>query len=665
MLIKKAIKIRYVVFIFITIAALLLISAFFEISSSRKEMFDLLNEQANSIIQIVTTSGENNILASRELENLIIEKLYAVGDHFTYLDSIHHLTDIEIQDYIKKHDLALVSIFTGSLKMVYSSIPVQPELKDSMSIAVKFVIKEKDAEIPLGIICENIDPNYYFLSVKRAKSAGGIILLGIDVNYFKAFRKKIGIGKLVQKFGNEKGIEYIALQDEYGITVASRNVKELSSITSDSFLVNVMKKDTSNSRITQYNERDILEVATPIFMGEELKSILRIGLSLENLREIDNRMIRRIIIISIILIGIGIVVFSFILINQHYSTLQDEYRKMQSYTDNILDNMADGVIALDKNKNILFLNKNIESLFKVNGKEIKGKNFNILLKSEEIENLINNKTGITDKEISIVKSDGTGIILRLSLSYVYNAGDEVEIVIIVLQDITEEIKLNTQVRRNEKMVAMGELAAGVAHEVRNPLNSIAIITQRLQYEYEPKEDTEGFNKSINTIKNEIYRLNSIIEQFLKFARKPKLNVQEYSLVHLVNSIIDLVKDEAKEKQIQLNFIYDLEPVLMLDPEQMKQALLNIIKNSFEAIKDNGIINIKVGKSKDRYLIEIVDNGIGIPEENISKLFNLYFTTKSSGSGIGLSLVNQIISEHNGRIEIESEEGKGTKFRVYL
>jgi two-component system, NtrC family, sensor histidine kinase HydH len=665
MLIKKAIKIRYVVFIFITIAALLLISAYFEISGSRQEMFDLLNEQANSIIQIVTTSGENNILASRELENLIIEKLYAVGDHFYYLDSIHHLTGTEIQNYIKLHDLAIVSIFTKSPQISYSSIPLVPELKDSMDRAVNYALQAEDNKIPIGIICDNIEPNYYFVSVKRAKETGGIILLGIDINYFKAFRKKIGIGKLIQRFGREKGIEYIALQDEYGITVASRNVKELSSITGDPFLIDVMKRDTSNSRITAYNEHDILEVAAPIFMGEEIKSILRIGLSLENLREIDKRMIRRIIIISIILIGIGIVVFSFILINQHYSSLQDEYRKMQSYTDNILDNMADGVIALDKYKNILFLNKNIEALFSVNINEMKGKELNLIIKSEEIENFINNRTGITDKEISIVRSDGSQLTVRLSLSYVYNTSDEVEIIIIVLQDITEEIKLNTQLRRNEKMVAMGELAAGVAHEVRNPLNSIAIITQRLQYEYEPKEDTEGFNKSINTIKNEIYRLNSIIEQFLKFARKPKLNLQKYNLIQLIDSILDLMREEAKLKQIELNFTYDSEPVLSIDPEQMKQALLNIIKNSFEAIETSGIINIRVSKNKDRYLIEVIDNGIGIPEENLSKLFNLYFTTKTTGSGIGLSMVNQIISEHNGRIEVESKTGQGTIFRIYI
>jgi PAS domain S-box-containing protein len=368
---------------------------------------------------------------------------------------------------------------------------------------------------------------------------------------------------------------------------------------------------------------------------------------------------------SLILIGIGVVLSSLILINQHYNILRYEFKNVQSSRENILDNMTDGVIGMDKNDNIIFVNKIVESLFEIKSEDIIGRNYKNVISHQEINNILELMKEIKDKEITIRNKSGKYLTLIISFSFVYNEKQELEFSIMVFQDITQSKILTQQLQRNEKLIAMGELAAGVSHEIRNPLNSISILIQRLKSEFEPKDNPGVYHKFLLSIKVEINRLNNVIEQFLKFSKRPKLNLQKTNLAGLINEIIDLIKEEAETKNIQILKNLKVDPVLDLDKEQIKQAILNIIRNAFEAMDNNGELNILLKSEKENVILEISDTGYGIPKENLSKIFNIYFSTKPNGSGIGLSIVNQIISEHNGKIEVESEAGIGTKFRIFL
>jgi len=210
---------------------------------------------------------------------------------------------------------------------------------------------------------------------------------------------------------------------------------------------------------------------------------------------------------------------------------------------------------------------------------------------------------------------------------------------------------------------MGELAAGVAHEVRNPLNSISIIIQRLLYEFEPVSEKDKYQKLISTIREEIARINKIIEQFLKFARRPKLNLRIENISDIVLKSIEVITPEAKNIKIIKNIESNL--YLKVDSDQILQALINVLKNSIQAIEKDGVVELNLYGVEDGVYIKIKDNGKGIEKENLSKIFNLYYTTKPDGTRIGLSIVNQIISEHNGKIDIESEPKKGTTVNIFL
>jgi signal transduction histidine kinase len=232
-----------------------------------------------------------------------------------------------------------------------------------------------------------------------------------------------------------------------------------------------------------------------------------------------------------------------------------------------------------------------------------------------------------------------------------------------MKNLTEQRKMEEQLRRKEKLTAMGELASGVAHEIRNPLNSISMTVQRFAKDFEPKAYKNEYDSLVKMMQEEIQRVSDIIQQFLQFARPPKLNISSVDINGFVRDVLSMVESEARSKDITLTSNLGFTGTVQIDRSQMKQVMLNLIQNAFQAIGEHGTVDISTKHIKDQFHLVVVDSGSGIPPELLPKIFNLYFTTKSEGIGLGLSMVHQIVSEHGGRIEVESKVGKGTTFRI--
>lgn len=212
---------------------------------------------------------------------------------------------------------------------------------------------------------------------------------------------------------------------------------------------------------------------------------------------------------------------------------------------------------------------------------------------------------------------------------------------------------------------MGELASGVAHEIRIPLNTIIMISQRLEREYKNKINSEDFSSLLEILRSESYRVNSIIEQFLRFTKPARLMIAEYYVNEFLNEIIKIAEVQAANNNIKIKTNIDENKKISFDYQQMKQVFINLIRNATEASKNNGEINIEFISSEKGNVFTISDIGSGIAKENIEKIFDIYFTTKNSGTGMGLSIVRQIVLQHNGTIEVESEINKGSKFIITL
>jgi signal transduction histidine kinase/putative methionine-R-sulfoxide reductase with GAF domain len=234
-----------------------------------------------------------------------------------------------------------------------------------------------------------------------------------------------------------------------------------------------------------------------------------------------------------------------------------------------------------------------------------------------------------------------------------------------IQKTTADLsKTEAQLIRSEKLAALGQLAAGIAHEIRNPLTSINIlihsITEKLPSGDSHKED-------LQVIEEEIHRMNEIVDQFLRFAKPTPPLFQKAGVASIFEETLSLLRPQIEKQLVAVEKEFQSFPNIPMDYEQIKQVILNLLLNAIQAMPKGGRLTLKSQNSEDGQWtrISIQDSGIGIPAEDINKLFDPFFSTKEGGIGLGLSIAHRIIDQHHGKIEVESVPGEGTLFTIWL
>jgi PAS domain S-box-containing protein len=461
------------------------------------------------------------------------------------------------------------------------------------------------------------------------------------------------------------GIEYIILQDTIGIIAASEKIDTVESINDSEFLIPSLASDSVFSRTTNHIGHEVYEVTKRFLLDDEIIGLYRLGVSLEDIRNVEDRMLRRLIIISLILAAISIIVLSIIFTTQNLKTISNEYEKFKTLTSSVLENMSEAVIVLDKENIITLFNRSAENLFKINSEAVLQNNISLVAKG--VLNFIEIK-GSTElnqnfeKEIFI---NGEQKFLSFSVSQLDDPDTNQIKYTVVVKDLTETKRLEDEAKKNEKLSAMGELASGVAHEIRNPINAIGMIAQRLNKEFIPSSNQTEYSDITLLLKSEVNRINKIITQFLSYAKPIDLNLKIVELKSYFEEIYHLFEDQAKQKSIKFILQKDDLINIKIDPDLIKQSLMNIIQNAFDAVSNGGEVIVQYFKVNNDLIIQIRDNGIGITPEQQKKIFDLYFTTKKDGNGLGLSISQKIIAQHNGSIFVSSKVNNGTTFKIIL
>lgn len=663
---------KIVIVISVIIGIVMITSTYFELNESKKEIFRVLSEQSSSLIETISLSSLNTLNSSDEIENLIAERLLDNARLIKNLDSLNLLTERDLIQIGKTNNLYRINIFDRKGNRILSNhIPLpghnHPEGNVNRYEELKPLLTGETQQMVLGLRNAHYAAGERFaVAVVRAFNKGAIVI-NLDAKDFLEFRKKIGIGKIIRDIADNAGIEYITLQDSVGILAASSTVKSMDPIEGDKFLERAMNVDSIFIRVAEFNAHEVYEVVKRLEINGVVIGLYRIGISLDEIKNIESKMYLRMIVISLLLAAISIIVLSIIFTTQNLKAVSREFSKFKTFTGSVLQNMGEAVIVVNMDGTITLFNKSAEELFKARSDDVINHQLKTILSGKLnfiADKIINLESNIGDLQ-TVIEINGQAKYLSLNITKNFNDQNAIENFTIVIEDFTERKNLEEQARRQEKLSAMGELASGVAHEIRNPINAIGMIAQRLNKEFSPAKDMEEYQSITKILKDEVTRINKIITQFLNYAKPLEIQPQTIDAKNYFDGIYQLYIDQAVLKEIHFEILSDNSLKIKIDPELMKQALMNIVQNAIDAVGEDGIVSMKYYKKDGTLFIIIEDNGVGISEDQLKMIFDLYFTTKKDGNGLGLSIAQKIISQHNGLIEVESEINKGTKFKIKL
>jgi two-component system, NtrC family, sensor histidine kinase HydH len=378
------------------------------------------------------------------------------------------------------------------------------------------------------------------------------------------------------------------------------------------------------------------------------------------------RQLLQIIFLSCVLLLVGVGGWLSLLTLQGLKGSQSRLRRIRAFTDMLISSLPVGLIATDSLGNIQICNQAAEEIIGVfEGKAI-GHSPEEVLPAPLADTLKHSRSdGNTVQQKEIRLTDGTNRRRSLQLAglSVVDSEDRFAGNMLLIQDLSQVKELEEELRRNEKLAALGKMAAGVAHELRNPLSSIKGLAVLLESRF--KENSSD-QETAKTLVQEVERLNRSIGELLDYARPHKLQTKRISLVPVLQKAMSLIRMDAEAMGITMetDFTEHL-PLVEADQDKLNQVFLNLFLNSIQAMEEGGTLRVMTGVENGRVVCTITDTGCGIDHKYVSRVFDPYFTTKNDGTGLGLAMSAKIMEEHGGTIGFESAAGKGTTVKVGL
>lgn len=556
------------------------------------------------------------------------------------------------------------------------------------------------------------------LSLEQAKEHGLSVaenIAAISTSYLLTY-DYVSLTKAAEQAARRGDIRYVIILDkEERVAAWSGHPQKQGEKLSDNFSTEILKARQPTVIQSQREGERALEVSLPVFIeGSDLKwGTVLVGVSLERIYQNIYR--TRLTLITVALLALtGVIIISILLSSKitkpveklveatisassgkfdHYPEIHtgDEIEhltesfnsmmreilsqrleieeklryisSLQNYNHLVLESMPSGLLAVDLNGKITMINKI--------GKEMLGldrdNNFMELddrfseLKEEIRASLAAGKT-VFNRQLSMEIGDRKKF-LDLTTSLIKDEERPTAGTIAVFHDVTEIKELQEKLQAADRMSAIGTVASGIAHDVRNPLSAIKTFVQMLPFKKADEEFLQQFNI---TVPRELDRINRTIENLLQLTRKPQMQIQELNINSLLDQVIEICASQIPRNRIEVLKYYSPSlPKIMGDIEYLNRAFSNLLVNAIQAIQDRGKITISTVARNNQVIVSIHDTGIGMDAKTARNIFNPYFTTKRKGSGLGLPIVLRVIEEHGGKIEFESRTNQGTTFLVYL
>jgi two-component system sensor histidine kinase HydH len=493
------------------------------------------------------------------------------------------------------------------------------------------------------------------------------------------------IRSLIEETGKDEDIAYVYIYDEEGMIVHHSDItqngkrtswkprfsdnKQVKSrvreLTEGSHIYEVAKRFSPYSSSTLF-PGDRSTIVQGHMMGHHIHpdTVIVLGLRMTVFEEIRSADLHHALIMAAILLALGTGALFFIFVIQNYYLVDKALKQTQDYTAQVVANMANGLLSIDLRGKVLSFNRLALEMLGLEESKIEGKNLREVIDfgASGIEDTLTKCIPVLDREIQLRSGSGKLVPLGLSGTPILTEDGVCRGAVIILRDLREIKRLEEQVRRSEKLAAVGKLAAGVAHEIRNPLSSIRGFAQFLRHALSenPKEQEYA-----EVMVKEVDRINKVVTDLLTFSSPMRAEPAPTDIGELLDHTIRLVEEDAKGSGVEINSeaSQDLTAV-QLDANQMTQALLNLLLNAIQMSESGGKISVGAAMDGNSLRVWVEDGGPGISTENMDKIFDPFFTTRDKGTGLGLAIVHSIVENHHGEIKVESPapgKTKGSRF----
>ena len=395
-------------------------------------------------------------------------------------------------------------------------------------------------------------------------------------------------------------------------------------------------------------------------------NVILVGLDMKIFEDARAEDVRNAMLISGVLVLLGFAGFVSLFWMQNYQAARRSLIDTSAFAGELVANLPLGLIATDKHGKIVFFNGEAEKITGVDFSQARGKGPNEILpeRLSEIARILDRGERVSEREMECEFVQGKTVPVSVTASRIVNDHGRLVGGVLIVRDLAELRSLREEVRRKEKLAALGGLAAGVAHEIRNPLSSIKGMASYLGSKFDEKSaDREAADVMIR----EVDRLNRVVGELLEFARPPGLQSKETDINELLRHSVKLVQKEAEAKNMEIRLELSEGPFTgFIDPDRFSQCLLNLFINALQAMESNGTLTVRsLPNENGAIAVQIQDTGPGIKGENMAKIFDPYFTTKAKGTGLGLAIAHKIVEAHGGRIAVKNAPEGGALFSIHI
>jgi two-component system sensor histidine kinase HydH len=371
-------------------------------------------------------------------------------------------------------------------------------------------------------------------------------------------------------------------------------------------------------------------------------------------------------IISAVLVTLGLAGFISMFWMQSYRSTKKSLQDTSAIAKEVVTSLPVGLIASDKDGNLAFHNSAAERITGLHLSESRGKRLEDMLPNNfcGLKEFLDRDESIFEKEMECVFTEDKIVPVSISASKIINEEGHFIGKVFIIRDLGEIRRLQDEIRRKEKLAAVGRLAAGVAHEIRNPLSSLKGIAS---YFKNRSDEDSGDKDMAGVMIVEVDRMNRVISELLDFAKPTDIQRRTTDVNTLLEHSVRLIENEASTKGVSVSLDLNKQPLTAeIDSDRLSQCLLNLYLNALQSMEKGGRLSVKDYLMNDSYIvIDISDTGPGIEAKQVGQIFDPYFTTKAKGTGLGLAIVHKIIEAHDGNITVRSIIGEGTTFTLQI